>query len=272
MEFEDDKLSKQGKTKIPFALRNKKTGKVLFCTVVANFTEFAANNYESTTELKDKNGVARKVFFPMSNTCDLGKIKLKYEKSEESMKLLDLIGISRYKLEAPGGWKSSLKDEKNIYDEYGIHENSNGAFVGNIVSGLYQLNADENNPANKNLDLSYGGWRDWDNQSTASNDFWHRFYEKICTEEKYQWMKFYRNLNMTLSDAYMQFNNELFCHGVLTTALSNGNLETLQKEIFDFGHFVGPDTYIYDFNAWNNSIYTRIWTLYIRKKSRNICI
>ena len=91
------------------------------------------------------------------------------------MKLLDLIGISRYKLEASSGWKSSLKDEKNIYDEYGIHEDSHGAFVGNIVSGLYQLNADENNPANKNLDLSYGGWRDWDNQSTASNDFWHRF-------------------------------------------------------------------------------------------------
>ena len=248
MEFEDDKLSKKEKTKIPFALRNKKTGKVLFCTVVANFTEFAANNYESKTELKDKNGVTRKIFFPLSNTCDLGKIKLKYEKSEEAMKLLDLIGISRYNLEASRGWKSSLKDKKNIYDEYGIHEHSNGALIGNVVSGLYQLNSNEKNPVNKNLDLSYGGWRDWDNQSTASNDFWHRFYEKICTEEKYQWMKFYRNLNMTLSDAYMRFDNELFCHGVLTTALSNGNLETLQKEIFDFGHFVGPDTYIYDFN------------------------
>ena len=248
MEFENESLEKGKKDKIPFALRNKKTGEVLFCTVVANFTEFAANNYESKTELKDKNGVIRKIFFPMSNTCDLGKIKLKYEKSEESMKLLDLIGISRYKLEARWGWKSSLKDKKNIYDEYGIHEDSNGAFVGNIVSGLYQLNADENNPANKNLDLSYGGWRDWDNQSTASNDFWHRFYEKICTEEKYQWMKFYRNLNMTLSDSDMTFEENLFCHGVLTTALSNGNLETLQKEIFDFGHFVGPDTYIYDFN------------------------
>ena len=153
MEFEDDKSSKKEKTKIPFALRNKKTGKVLFCTVVANFTEFAANNYESKTELKDKNGVIRKIFFPMSNTCDLGKIKLKYEKSEKAMKLLDLIGISRYNLEESSGWKSSLKDKKNIYDEYGIHEDSNGAFVGNIVSGLYQLNADENNPVNKNLDV-----------------------------------------------------------------------------------------------------------------------
>ena len=240
MEFEDDKLSKKEKTKIPFALRNKKTGKVLFCTVVANFTEFAANNYESKTELKDKNGVIRKIFFPMSNTCDLGKIKLKYEKSEEAMKLLDLIGISRYNLESSFGWKSSLKDKKNIYDEYGIKEPS--SIAGNVVSGLYQLNSNEKNPVNKNLDLSYGGWRDWDNQSTASNDFWHRFYEKICTEEKYQWMKFYRNLNMTFC------GKPLSCHGVLTTALSNGNLETLQKEIFDFGHFVGPDTYIYDFN------------------------
>ena len=248
MEFDDKSLEKGKKDKIPFALRNKKTSKVLFCTVVAVFTEFAANNYEAKTELKDKNGVTRKIFFPLSNTCNLGKIKLKYEKSEKSMKLLDLIEISRYNLEASSGWKSSLKDEKNIYDEYGIHEDSHGAFVGNIVSGLYQLNSNEENPVNKNLDLSYGGWRDWDNQSTASNDFWHRFYEKICTEEKYQWMKFYRNLNMTLSDAHMHFYDELFCHGVLTTALSNGNLETLRQKIFNFGHFVGPDSYIYDFN------------------------
>ncbi len=248
MEFEDDKSSKKEKTKIPFALRNKKTGEVVFCTVVANFTEFAANNYESKTELKDKNGVIRKIFFPMSNTCDLGKIKLKYEKSEESMKLLDLIGISRYNLEVSWGWKSSLKDKKNIYDEYGIKEPS--SIAGNVVSGLYKLNSDENNPANKNLDLSYGGWRDFDNQSTALNDFWHRFYEKIYTEEKYEWMKFYRNFNMTLSDDHLKINNgnNLFCHGVLTTSLSNGNLETLRKEIFDNGCFVGPDSYIYDFN------------------------
>ena len=248
MEFDDKSLEKGKKDKIPFALRNKKTSKVLFCTVVAVFTEFAANNYEAKTELKDKNGVTRKIFFPLSNTCNLGKIKLKYEKSEKSMKLLDLIEISRYNLESSSGWKSSLKDKKNIYDEYGIHEHSYDKLIGNVVSGLYQLNSNEENPVNKNLDLSYGGWRDWDNQSTASNDFWHRFYEKICTEEKYQWMKFYRNLNMTLSDAYMRFNDELFCHGVLTTALSNGNLETLRQKIFNFGHFVGPDSYIYDFN------------------------
>lgn len=260
MESENKNLKKGKKDKIPFALRNKKTGKVLFCTVAVAFTKFAANNYESKIELKDKNGVTRKIFFPLSNTCNLGKIKLKYEQSEEAIRLLDLIGISRYKLEYKFGWKYSLKDKKNIYDEYGINENSNDELVGNIVSGLYQLNTGENNPANKNLDLSYGGWRDWDNQSTVSNDFWHRFYEKICVEEKYQWMKFYRNLNMTLNNngdpsssnglhhSGKEQKDGLFCNGVLTTALSNGNVETLRKEIFNFGHFVGPDSYIYDFN------------------------
>lgn len=240
MESENKGLENKKKDKIPFALRNKKTGKVLFCVVVAVFTELAANNYKVEIELKDKNGVTRKIFFPLSNTCDLGKIKLIYEKSEEAMKLLDLIGISRYNLESSGGWKSSLKDKKNIYDEYGIEEPS--SIAGNVVSGLYELNSNKNNPVNKNLDISYGGYEDWDDQSTALNDFWHRFYEKICTEKKYQWMKFYRNLNMTL------YETDLYCHGVLTTALSNGNIETLRKEIFNFGHFVGPDSYIYDFN------------------------
>ena len=45
MESENKNLKKGKKDKIPFALRNKKTGKVLFCTIVAAFTEFAANNH-----------------------------------------------------------------------------------------------------------------------------------------------------------------------------------------------------------------------------------
>ena len=248
MEPKNNYLLKEKENKIPFALWEKKTGRILFVAPVAAFTDFAANALNLEKELKDEKIADKKIVFTMANTCDLGKTKLKYEQSEDAMKLLDMIGISRGSLENSDGWKNSLRDKTNIYDEYGIYECSYIKIVGNIVSGLYQLNSNANKQVNKNLDLSYGGYRDYDNQSTVSNDFWHRFYGKIANDPQYEWIKFYRNLNMTLRDNEQGLKYNLFCHSVLTTALSNGNVETLRKKIFDFGHFVGPDSYIYDFN------------------------